>query len=219
MTSLSPQARHGHLLRLIRRRLGPKVVRDEASSATEDRATVDKESLLSLLRFLRDDPDADLDLLVDLTAIDHLNPDGISADPRGRFEVLYHLRNPRLQYRMWLSTFLDGEDPTVPSVVGLFPAADWHEREIWDLFGIYADGHPYLRHLLLYSGFSGHPMRSDYPARKAQPLVAMRMRSRAPVVVRSETKQTAEAAALDDKGAPSARSEGDSVVPPSEPPR
>lgn len=192
MSTLSPQARNGHLLRLIRRRLGPAIIRDEAASDTEDRATVDKEELLRLLRFLRDDPDADLDLLVDLTAIDHGDAEGRSVDPRGRFEVLYHLRNPRLQYRMWLSVFLDddSDDPVVPSITRLYPAADWHERELWDQFGIYSDGHPYQRHLLLYAGFSGHPLRNDYPAEKSQPLVALRERGRPPVRIVAPPRAT-----------------------------
>lgn len=189
MSTLSPQARNGHLLRLIRRRLGPAIIRDEAASDSEDRATVDKAVLLRLLRFLRDDPDADLDLLVDLTAIDHADAEGRSLDPRGRFEVLYHLRNPRLQYRMWLSTFLDGEDPVVPSILRLYPAADWYEREMWDQFGIYADGHPYQRHLLLYAGFSGHPLRNDYPAEKTQPLVALRERGQPPVRIVAQQRE------------------------------
>ena len=184
-TTTSTHARQGHLLRLVRRRLGPQVLRDEVTTPTEDRANVDRHKLLPLLSFLKSDPDAGLELLVDLTALDHADKEGALSDTRGRLEILYHLRNPDLNYRMWLSTFIDEEDPSVPSVTGLFPAADWFERELWDLFGIYSDGHPYLRHLLLYPGFSGHPMRTDYPPEKTQPLVALRQRGVLPVVLRA----------------------------------
>jgi len=80
-----------------------------------------------------------------------------------RFSVSYHLLKlvdgaPRLRVKVWVD---DGEP--VPSVVGLFPSADWHEREAWDMMGIRFDGHPNLVRILLEDDWEGHPLRKDYP--------------------------------------------------------
>lgn len=191
---LSPEARTGHLVRLIERRLGQSILEAAWSAAGEDRVRVARERLVGLLTFVRDDPDADLGLLVDITAVDRCpEPEEQTGRPAKstppRFQVLYRLRSPRLSYRLLVLTDVPDDDPVVPSVSALFRAADWLERELWDLFGIYPDGHPYLRRLLLYTGFSGHPLRRDYPFTKAQPLVPLREPPLAPIVISSRADE------------------------------
>jgi NADH-quinone oxidoreductase subunit C len=156
--------KRGHLVRLVRHRLGAHMVVAGAANADGDHFIVERKRLLELVMFLRRDPDADLALLLDITAIDH-------GSAGKRFEVLHHLRSPRLGYRALISTFLDEEDASIPSLTSLYAGADELERELYEMFGVYPEGHPQLRPLLLYSGFVGHPLRRDYRAHKQQPLV------------------------------------------------
>jgi NADH-quinone oxidoreductase subunit C len=157
----------GHLVRLVRNRLGAHIVDAGVSSPWGDRFLVRRERLVELIEFLRGDPDADLSLLVDITGVDW----GAEASPR--FEVRYQLRSPRLGYRAHVVTHAADDDPTVPSLTSLYTAADALERELHEMLGICPDGHPQLRSLLLYPGFVGHPLRKDYRAKKEQPLVAL----------------------------------------------
>jgi NADH:ubiquinone oxidoreductase subunit C len=197
MTVVVADARAGHLLRLAEDRLGRGILEGGEGQPGEDHLHVHPDRLLELLTFLRDDRDAQMRLLVDITAFDRGPPErtddddgeqseGESSDddaPHVRYEVVYRLRSERLGYRAWVTVELGDDDPTIPTATELFPAADWYERELWDLFGIYADGHPHLRRLLTYEGFSGHPLRRDYPGTKAQPLVPLRSAGHTPDVV------------------------------------
>jgi NADH-quinone oxidoreductase subunit C len=148
--------------------------------------------LVAVCRALRDEPDWSFEQLVDLTGVDYLDygrvewktesasNSGFSrgrsvyvsryaeADggegPERRFAVVYHLlsvsRNRRLRLRCWCE---DGEPPMLDSVEGVWKAAEWYEREAFDLFGILFRGHPDLRRLLTDYGFVGHPFRKDFP--------------------------------------------------------
>jgi NADH-quinone oxidoreductase subunit C len=151
----------------VRNRIGAHVVEAGVGAVDGDRFTVARERLLELASFLQRDPDADLSLLVDVTGVDR----GVDANPR--FEVHVQLRSPRLGYRAHIVTRCTDEDPTVPSLTNLYPAAEALERELYEMFGIYPDGHPHLRPMLLYAGFAGFPLRTDYRAHKEQPLVAL----------------------------------------------
>ena len=174
-------AKH-HLLDLVRRRLGPHYIVESWHSNGDSWIQTKPESLLSLLSFLKEDPDADLQRLVDVSCIDHIGSNRPSAE---RFELIYLLSSIRLKYRIGLSVPISEDDPLIPSVTGIYPAADWLERELWESFGIQAVGHPNLRRLLLYPGFEGYPFRQDYPLTKKQPLIPLRQSSRAPTVVDS----------------------------------
>ena len=79
-----------------------------------------------------------------------------------RFEVVYHLLSPRHNQRIRVKLRLE-EDESVPSATGVFPGADWYEREAFDMYGILFSGHPDLRRLLTDYGFEGHPLRKDFP--------------------------------------------------------
>ena len=126
----------------------PEVVvsRDEAS------VSVGREELLAALGSFRDDPGLRLDFLSSVTATDR--PEG---DPR--FWVVYELSSTELHHRLRVKVGLSDEDPRVPSVTGLFPTADWHERETYDFFGVVFDGHPDLRRILLPDDWEGWPLR------------------------------------------------------------
>jgi NADH-quinone oxidoreductase subunit C len=112
-------------------------------------------NLEPLVEFLRDDPACRFSTLVDITAID--NPDRST-----RFDMVYHFlsmyRNHRIRVKVAVR-----EDEMVPSLIGLYPAANWFEREVFDMFGILFSGHPDLRRILTDYGFRGYPLRKDFP--------------------------------------------------------
>ena len=108
-----------------------------------------------VLRFLRDDTNCKFTTLVDLCGADY-------PDREKRFEVVYHLLSITQNLRVRLKVSTD-EDTPVLSVVEVFPAAGWFERETWDLYGIYFSGNPDLRRIMTDYGFEGHPLRKDFP--------------------------------------------------------
>jgi NADH-quinone oxidoreductase subunit C len=113
--------------------------------------------LLAVLKYLRDEQG--FDHLADLTAIDWAE----GASPR--FTAVYHLySNSRREYlRIAASCTGDDAQPVAPSVVSLWPGANWHERECFDMFGIRFDGHPDLRRILMWDGYPYHPLRKEFP--------------------------------------------------------
>jgi NADH-quinone oxidoreductase subunit C len=132
-------------------------------------ALVDREAIVDVLRFCRDDAELRFDMLSDLTAVDFLKFPGREDGPR--FEVVYHLYSLPHNHRVRLKVRVDEDDPVVPTAVPVWPIANWLEREVWDMFGIRFDGHPDPRRLLMYEQFVGHPLRKDYPINRRQPLI------------------------------------------------
>ncbi len=112
--------------------------------------------LKSVCEFLRDEPDLNFKYLSDLTAVDQF-----PSEPR--FEVVYHLLSLEPYQRLRLKVRLPGDNPRIESMVPVWPGANAFEREVFDLFGIQFDGHPFLRRLLLPEDWEGHPLRKDYP--------------------------------------------------------
>jgi NADH-quinone oxidoreductase subunit C len=112
-------------------------------------------AILSVLGFLRDDPKCRFTTLIDICGADY------PARPE-RFEVIYHLLSMHLNHRVRVKVFTD-ENAAVDSAVELWPAANWYEREAYDLFGIQFANHPDLRRLLTDYGFTGYPLRKDFP--------------------------------------------------------
>ena len=112
-------------------------------------------NISGLLAFLRRDPLCKFSTLIDITAVDH-------PGREKRFEVVYHLLSMYQNHRIRVKTAV-AEHDLVPSIVGVFPAADWYEREVFDMFGIMFSGHPDLRRILTDYGFRGYPLRKDFP--------------------------------------------------------
>ena len=135
----------------------------------EATVVVPREIVLELLRFCRDDAQLSCDMLVDLTAVDYSKFPGREDGPR--FEIVYQLYSLAHNQRLRVKVRIDEDDAVAPSASGLWPIANWLEREVWDMFGIRFDGHPGLRRLLLYEEFVGHPLRKDYPIERRQPLI------------------------------------------------
>ena len=116
------------------------------------------EALADVARFLRDDSELRFARLSDLCGVDNLH-----LGRERRFAVAYHLHSLLLHRWVRIRVDLDEDEPVVPSVVAIWPAANWPERETFDLYGIQFAGHPALERLLLPDDWEGHPLRKDYP--------------------------------------------------------
>lgn len=133
----------------------PGLVAEAKVAFGELTLTVEADKLLSLVTFLRDDVQSGFVNLIDVCGVDW-------PKRERRFDVVYHLMSPRQNMRIRLKVET-AEDVPVPSLTGIFPGADWFEREAWDLYGILFTGHPDLRRILTDYGFEGHPLRKDFP--------------------------------------------------------
>ena len=117
--------------------------------------TVPAERIVAVMTLLRDGPGFLFEQLIDVCGVDY-------PDRPQRFEVVYSLLSVSLNLRLRVKVATD-EDTPVPSVVGVYPSANWFEREAWDLYGIFFSDHPDLRRILTDYGFDGHPLRKDFP--------------------------------------------------------
>lgn len=116
---------------------------------------VRRETIVSFMKSLRDDPIAQFEILIDLCGVDY-------PGRENRFDVVYHLLSPRNNQRIRVKVETNETD-FVPTLCGVFPAANWYEREAYDMYGILFADHPDLRRLLTDYGFCGYPLRKDFP--------------------------------------------------------
>jgi NADH-quinone oxidoreductase subunit C len=134
----------------------PESVEDVQTFRGETTLRIRANRLLTVCEFLRDEPDLSFKYLSDVTALDHY-----PNEPR--FETVYHLLSFETNERLRLKARMEGENPRIDSMVPIWPAANAFEREVFDLFGIYFEGHPDLRRILMPEDWEGHPLRKDYP--------------------------------------------------------
>ncbi len=116
---------------------------------------VKRADIVAALTSLRDDPALEFEQLIDLAGVDY-------PARAERFDVVYHLLSPRRKLRMRVKVTTDDTQP-VPSVIPVYPCANWYEREAFDMYGILFSGHPDLRRILTDYGFKGYPLRKDFP--------------------------------------------------------
>jgi len=136
----------------VGKRIG-EAIPDSVTTADEAAVTVDSQTLYQVAELLKNTSEFEFDYLTNLTAVDYVD----------YFEVVYHLVSLKHNHSIVLKTrCFDRDNPAVSSVVTLWRAADYQEREIFDLMGITFEGHPNLKRLLLWEGFEGHPLRRDY---------------------------------------------------------
>jgi len=118
---------------------------------------VPREKLADAARALRDDEELRFECCPSVSGVHY------PSDADAEFHVVYHLQSMTHNRRLRVETTCPASDPHVPSVVATYPAADWHERETWDMFGVVFDGHPHLTRILMPDDWVGHPGRKDYP--------------------------------------------------------
>jgi NADH-quinone oxidoreductase subunit C len=114
------------------------------------------ERLRRTAEYLQAEPGLQFDLLSDISAVDRF-----PIEPR--FEVNYHLVSIPLRQTLRLRVWISGQDPVLDTLIPVWPTANWHEREIYDLFGVRFEGHPDLHRILMPDDWEGHPLRKDYP--------------------------------------------------------
>jgi NADH-quinone oxidoreductase subunit C len=162
------------LLQVLRDKFGDAIL-ETHSQCGDDTAVVDAARWHAVCRFLKDDPQADMDMMVDLCGVDY-------PDKEPRFEVVLHLYSIAKRHRLRLKARVgdaEGDGAEIESVTDVWPGTNWFERETYDLMGITFKNHPDLRRILMYPEFEGHPLRKDYPANKTQPLVPYRTEAEA----------------------------------------
>jgi len=165
-TESDPEQMDDHDSLALRRLIAelPGVVLETHARLGDATARVDAARVREVAQLLRDDPQLEFEMLCDLTCVDYLG-----EEPR--FEVVYHFYSVARNHRVRIKARVSEEQPEIESLVALYPAADWMEREVWDLYGVRFRGHPKLRRILLYEEFEGHPLRKDYAKERRQPLV------------------------------------------------
>jgi NADH-quinone oxidoreductase subunit C len=133
----------------------PEAVTGFSVSRGELTVTANAADIVKVATFLRDDPRCAFVSFIDVTAIDW-------PAREKRFDVVYHLLSPTRNARIRVKIQTD-EDTPIASIIGVFPGADWFEREAYDLYGVLFAGHPDMRRILTDYGFDGHPLRKDFP--------------------------------------------------------
>jgi NADH-quinone oxidoreductase subunit C len=150
--------------------LGARLLGREEHAGRE-LAVLEPAALTEAVKLLMSDPELAFDMLIELGGADYSG----YPDPKpAPLCVSYHFYSTSKNQRAWLKVYLPLEGAEVDSLSGLFAGANWFERECWDMYGVVFKGHPYLKRLLLYDEFVGHPLRKDYPIMKSQPLIPMR---------------------------------------------
>ncbi len=162
------------LLQVLRDKFGSAVL-ETHSQCGDDTAIVEASRWKEICSFLKNDPQCDMNLIVDLCGADY-------PDREPRFEVVLHLDSIPKRHRLRLKARVgdaEGDGAEIESITEVWPGANWYERETYDLVGVTFKNHPDLRRILMYPEFEGHPLRKDYPANKTQPLVPYRTEAEA----------------------------------------
>ena len=140
------------LLNSLGTRLGPKI-RERTEFRGETTFLIDRADLREVATFCKEE---DFDYLLDISSVDNFG-----TDPR--FEIVYELYSMTLAIHLRLKLRVPEEDPTVDSVSDIWPTANWHEREIWDMMGLRFNNHPDLRRILMWEGYPYFPLRKEFP--------------------------------------------------------
>ncbi len=157
-------------LERVQEQFKPDILETHAFRGDET-ALIRPQALKAVAQFLKDTPELNFNFLMDLTAVDYLFYAGGRVQKDHRFEVVYHFFSLKHKHRLRIKVPVDEKNPVVDSLISLWPAANWYEREVWDMFGIKFNGHPNLKRILMYEEFQGHALRKDYPFNKRQPLI------------------------------------------------
>jgi NADH-quinone oxidoreductase subunit C len=139
----------------------------ETSQARGELTVVVRKSVIfELMELLKNDPELDYNMLIDVTAVDYLNmEDVLMKYDYARFMVVYHLLSLKRKARLRVKVPVHEKELSVPSMTPLWRTANWLERETYDMFGVAFENHPDLRRILMPDDYEGHPLRKDYPLR------------------------------------------------------
>jgi NADH-quinone oxidoreductase subunit C len=142
----------------------PEGIVDTMSPQGDATAVIRPDYVPIIVDFLKNDSRLQFDVLIDITAVDYV-------ERKPRFDVVYHFLSLPFNRRLRLKVQVEDGEENLRSLTPWWGAANWLEREVWDMFGIRFIGHPDLKRILMYEEFQGHPLRKDYPYRKRQPRI------------------------------------------------
>ena len=142
----------------LKENFGPAILETHSQHGNET-AVVEKDKIVEIIRFLKDAAGLEFNFMMDLAGVDY-------PERRERFEVVYHLYSLKNKKRIRLKVRVPEERPVVPTITSLYKAANWFEREAFDMYGIRFEGHPNLKRILTFDEFEGYPLRKDYPVNK-----------------------------------------------------
>ena len=155
-------------LDMLRQRFGESILAEQTSCEGISNLWVGRQHLLSLLKTLRDETSPRFEMLFDITAIDERLRTHREGQPNSEFTVVYHLMSFSGNCDFRVKVPLMDADLNIPTIMSLWPAANWYEREAWDMFGINFEGHPNLYRLVLPPTWKGHALRKEHPARATE---------------------------------------------------
>jgi NADH-quinone oxidoreductase subunit C/D len=156
------------IIQELQRTFGETAVTPQTTQDEIPTIWVAKDRVSDVLRHLKTGVDRPYRMLYDLTAIDERPRAHRQGQPDSRFTVVYHLLSFDRNEDVRIKVPLAEESPSLPSMTGIWPSANWYEREAWDMFGIAFDGHPHLQRILMPPTWHGHPLRKDHPARATE---------------------------------------------------
>jgi NADH-quinone oxidoreductase subunit C/D len=156
------------IIRELRDRFEDRTVHEQKTGDAIPTVWVPREQAVAVLHYLKKETDPPYPMLYDLTAVDERVRSNRNGQPAGDFTLVYHLLSFERNSDIRVKVALDGEYPSAPSIVSLWPSANWYEREVWDMFGISFEGHPHLRRILMPPTWRGHPLRKEHPARATE---------------------------------------------------
>jgi NADH-quinone oxidoreductase subunit C/D len=147
---------------------GEAVIRLQSTQDEIPTLWVTRDRAHEILRYLKTGTDKPYRMLYDLSAIDERVRSNRQGQPPSDFTVVYHLLSFERNADVRIKVALEGEYPSLPTITDIWPAANWYEREAWDMFGVTFEGHPHLRRILMPATWEGHPLRKEHPARATE---------------------------------------------------
>ncbi len=158
----------GTIFEELRLAFGEKSIRPQATLDGIPTMWADRDDARDVLRYLKMDADKPYRLLYDLTAIDERVRNVRKDQPLSDFTIVYHLLSFDRNQDVRIKVALSAERPALQTITDLWPAANWYEREVWDMFGVNFSGHPNLKRILMPPTWHGHPLRKEHPARATE---------------------------------------------------
>jgi NADH-quinone oxidoreductase subunit C len=146
---------NNEIIEKVKRRF-PETVQEVYEFRGDLTLVIKKEEIVRVAEFVKGDPELSFDLIIDACGVDMYRPEG-------RFEVVYNIYSLKNKRYLRLKVRVEENHPVVPTVTGVWPGANWHERETYDMFGVKFEGHPDLRRMYLPEEFEYHPLRKDFP--------------------------------------------------------
>jgi NADH-quinone oxidoreductase subunit C/D len=152
----------------LQNKFGEAVITQQTTRDEIPTLWVARDRAHEILRYLKTETDKPYRMLYDLTAIDERVRSNRQGQPPSDFTVAYHLLSFERNTDVRIKVALEGEYPSIPTITDIWPAANWYEREAWDMFGVTFEGHPHLRRILMPPTWEGHPLRKEHPARATE---------------------------------------------------